>query len=256
MHLEVLHTSIEMTSNSEIITAAFCLTHCWKNKSILEKLNFVGTSRNVHGTIYTPIFRSDFNRHFQKVNNMALEVHQQEQIQVSTIGDTGVVAVAQRSTIEMGMPRNTSKLAFIRNTYPAHYNHVVRNMNSINYQTNTKAKHSMRGGHFLLYRYIISLAIILCLVFGVISIYVKGCASVPFILTVVYIAISIYNIVIYIKNRPLLNPLLAIQVPRDILPEFMNEFYTVPINATVLTGAIAAFVNPAVIAAAVRKDNV
>ncbi|CAF1173524.1 unnamed protein product [Adineta ricciae] len=187
---------------------------------------------------------------------MALEVHQQEQIQVSTIGDTGVVAVAQRSTIEMGMPRNTSKLAFIRNTYPAHYNHVVRNMNSINYQTNTKAKHSMRGGHFLLYRYIISLAIILCLVFGVISIYVKGCASVPFILTVVYIAISIYNIVIYIKNRPLLNPLLAIQVPRDILPEFMNEFYTVPINATVLTGAIAAFVNPAVIAAAVRKDNV
>jgi hypothetical protein len=36
----------------------------------------------------------------------------------------------------------------------------------------------------------------------------------------------------------------------------INRFYTVPVNATVLTGVIAAFIDPAIIAAAVQKENI
>jgi hypothetical protein len=187
---------------------------------------------------------------------MAVQLHRNNTVDISTIGDNGFVAVEQETTIEMGIPRESGKLVFVRTTYPAIYNHVVRNMNSINHQTNTKNKRSMRGGHFFLYRYVVLLAMLLCFSFGIASIYAKGCSAVPFILTVLYIALSIYNIVIFIINRPLLNPILTKQVPRQLLGDRMNRFYTIPVNATVLTGAVAGFIDPAVIAAAVRRDNI
>jgi len=85
---------------------------------------------------------------------------------------------------------------------------------------------------------------------------VKPCDVVPFILTVLYIALTIFNIVVYIKNRPIIHPLLARQVPRGQLDGMINRFYAVPVNATVLTGVIAAFIDPAVIAAAVKRENI
>jgi hypothetical protein len=36
----------------------------------------------------------------------------------------------------------------------------------------------------------------------------------------------------------------------------MNEFYSVPVNATVSTGVFAAFIDPAILAAAVRRENI
>jgi hypothetical protein len=129
-------------------------------------------------------------------------------------------------------------------------NHVIK-------QINAKNKRSMRGGHFLLYRYILLFAILLCFCFGIASIYVKPCAAVSFGLSVLYIAISIYNIVIFMLNRPLIHPSFAKQIPRGyISDDCINEFYSVPINATVLTGVFAAFIDPAVIAAAVQKENI
>lgn len=187
---------------------------------------------------------------------MATELHRQNTTNIATHSN-GFVAVTQHATMEIGEPRDTTVLVFIRSTYPAIYNHVVRNMNdSINYQTNTKKKWSMRGGHFFLYRYVVLLAMILCFVFGIVSIFVKGCAAVPLVLTVLYIALSIYNIVVYILNRPLIHPLLTRQVPRGNLDGMINRFFNVPVNATVLTGIIAAFIDPAVIAAAMKKENV
>ena len=188
---------------------------------------------------------------------MAVDVYRQNTMETATVGDNGFVAVVRQTTLEVGQPRVTGVLAFIRNTYPASYNHVVRNMNGIIKQVNEKDKRSMRGGHFVLYRYVILFAILLCFAFGIASIFVKGCAAVPFILTVLYIALSIYNIVIFILNRPLIHPILARQVPRgQIAGGFMNEFYSVPLSATVLTGVLAAFVDPAVIAAAVKRENI
>ena len=187
---------------------------------------------------------------------MAVEVYRQSTTDVAT-NNNGFVATAQRATLEIGEPRDTSVLVFIRKTYPAEYNHVVRNMNdSINYQTNTKNKRSMRGGHLFLYRYVVLIAIIICFAFGIASIYVKGCAAVPFLLTILYIALSIYNIVVFICNRPLIHPLLTAQVPRGQLDGMINRFFKVPVNAAVLTGVVATFINPAVIVAAVKKENI
>ena len=160
------------------------------------------------------------------------------------------------TTMELGTPRDDTIKIIVRRTYPAMYNHVVRNMNYINYRTQTQNKSSMRGGHFFLYRYVILLALILCFAFGIASIYVKPCATVPFVLTVLYIALSIYNIVIFIRNRPLLHPLLTFKVPDGKLNGLINRFFIVPINARILTGVIAAFVDPAVLFAALRRDNV
>jgi hypothetical protein len=145
---------------------------------------------------------------------MTNQLYKKNTVNVATVENNGFVAAVRETTMELGTPRDTTVLVFIRRTYPAIYNHVVRNMNQINHQMNTANKSSMRGGHFLLYRYIILFAILLCFSFGIASIYVKPCAVVPFILTVLYIVLSIFNIVIFIRNRPLIHPLLARQVPR------------------------------------------
>jgi hypothetical protein len=188
---------------------------------------------------------------------MPPEIYRQDTMNTATIGNNGFVAVTRQTTMEIGQPHATGVLAFIRNTYPASYNHVVRNMNGIIYQMNEKDKRFMRGGHFLLYRYVMAFAIILCFCFGIASIYVKVCAAVPFILTVLYIALSIYNIVIFLLNRPLIHPVLTRQIPQGVISDgTMNEFYSVPVNATVLTGVFAAFIDPAVLAAAVRRENI
>ncbi|CAF3371217.1 unnamed protein product [Rotaria socialis] len=188
---------------------------------------------------------------------MSMERYREHTMNVTTVGNNGVVAVVRETTMEIGQPRATGVIAFIRRTYPASYNHVVRNMHSIDAQMNTKKKRSMRGGHLLLYRYTLILAIVLCFSFGIASIFAKPCAVVPFVLSVLYIALSIYNIVIFFLNRPLINILLTRQVHRGVIAGgFINEFYTVPVNATVQTGAIAAFIDPAVIAAAVKRENI
>jgi len=188
---------------------------------------------------------------------MAVEIYRQGTMNATTIGDNGFVAVTRQTTMEIGQPHATGVLAFIRNTYPASYNHVVRNMNGIIHQINAKNKRSMRGGHFLLYRYVVIFAIILCFCFGIASIYVKACAAVPFVLSVLYIALSIYNIVIFVLNRPLINRILTRQVPQGVISDgTMNEFYSVPVNATLSTGVFAAYFDPIVLAAAVRKENI
>ena len=187
---------------------------------------------------------------------MTDQPYQQNSLQITTVENNGIIAVHTETTMELGIPRDTTILVFIRNTYPARYNHVVRNMNGLNHQTDTKDKISMRGGHFFLYRYIILLAILLGFGFGIASVYVKPCATVPFILSVLYIALSICNIVIYLKNRPLIHPLLTRKVPRGNLGDSINKFYAVPVNATRLTGVLAAFIDPAMIAAAVKREEV
>lgn len=188
---------------------------------------------------------------------MAMQIFGDKRVHVSTVGDNGVIAVAQDSTVNMGTPVYSGRLAFVRNTYPAVYNHVVRNMNTLIAQTAEKKKRSMRGGHFFLYRYIILFAFLLCLVFGIVSIFVKACATVPFILSALYIFLSIYNIVIYRLNRPLIHPYLAIYLPESQMPNSSkkNMFYSVPFDITVRTQGLGALVDPARIVAAVQLEN-
>ncbi|CAF1584562.1 unnamed protein product [Rotaria magnacalcarata] len=92
--------------------------------------------------------------------------------------------------------------------------------------------------------------------FGIASIYIKPCAVASFIVQAIYIALSIYNIVVFIRNGPLLHPIFAIQVSDNVLGNMINRFYAIPINATVITGVFAAFVNPAALIAAVQREHV
>lgn len=186
---------------------------------------------------------------------MAVQPYRENTMKITAV-ENGVIGVVRDATMEVGIPRDNSVTVFIRRTYPALYNHVVRNMNSITRSPNAKDYYSMRGGHFFLYRYVILFALILCFAFGIASIYVKPCAAVPFVLTVLYIVLSIYNIVIFIRNRPLINLPFAIEVPEGRLDGSVNQFFIVPINVQVLTGVIAVFVDPAVLFAALRRDNI
>ncbi|CAM4811561.1 unnamed protein product [Rotaria magnacalcarata] len=187
---------------------------------------------------------------------MSNQLYEHNNQEIVTVENIGVIIGRQKTTVELGEIRDTTEVTFIRNTYPAQYNHVVTNMNTINYQTNTENKRIMRGGHFFLYRYVIIFALILCFVFGIASIYAKPCAVVPFLLTVLYLALSIFNIVVFIRNRPVINPILTQKVNRGLLDGMINRFFVVPINATVLTGILAVFINPGAILDAVRRENV
>jgi hypothetical protein len=188
---------------------------------------------------------------------MATQIFQDKRVHVSTVGDNGVILVAQDTNVQMGTPVYTGRFAFVRNTYPARYNHVVRNMNTLIAQTTEKEKRSMRGGHFFLYRYMILLAFLLCLAFGIASIYVKACAVVSFPLSFLYIFLSIYNIVIYRLNRPLIHRDLAIELSPGQMPNSQkkNMFYTVPLHTNIRTDALGAFVDPTRIVAAVQLEH-
>jgi hypothetical protein len=131
-------------------------------------------------------------------------------------------------------------------------------MNNLIEQTKEKKKRSMRGGHFFLYRYMVLPAFLLCLSFGIASIHVKACAAVSFILSILHIFLSIYNIVIYRLNRPLIHPYLAIYLTPGQMPNsgWKNLFYTVPLRTHVRTDAVGALIDPTRIVAAIQLENI
>jgi hypothetical protein len=63
--------------------------------------------------------------------------------------NSAILAIGSRiTTVDVGMPRNTTIRSSIRNTHVAQYNHVVKNMNYLIQDTQQKKKWFMRGGHF------------------------------------------------------------------------------------------------------------
>ena len=183
----------------------------------------------------------------------------QQETSVAVVSDSNVtVARARQTTVIVGHPRATGILAFVRNTYPAVYNHVGRNMNYLYRNAGLKeSKRMMRGGHFLLYRYVILVAFLLSLGFGIASIYVKACSTVPFVISVIYIAISIANIVIFCLNRPAIDPARCREVPAHVIMSGLkNDFYTVPLRTTFAeVDVIAMAANPVSFAAALKREN-
>jgi hypothetical protein len=64
------------------------------------------------------------------------------------------------------------------------------------------------------------------------------------------------NIVIFIRNHPIINLIVTKQVPQDQLGGMINRFYTIPLHATILTGIVATFVDPSVIAAVQYPEKI
>jgi hypothetical protein len=164
---------------------------------------------------------------------MPLNVIHQNRINAVTENGNTVVGFSHENTIKMGAAEDVTVLAYVRSSYPAIYNHVVQCANHLTESLNGKQeKRSMRGGRLLLYRYMVLLALLLSFGFGIASIDVKPCATVPFVLSFIHIDLAIYNINVFLSNRPLLHPLLAHRVPAESLPNknFMNNFFRIPIT--------------------------
>jgi len=185
------------------------------------------------------------------------QVHPQNNIEVATIeNNDNTVTIVRQTRVELGRIRENTISAFIRNTYPARYNHIVQNMNDLIYDPNEKKKWPMRGGHFFLYRYVTSASMLLSLCFGITSIFIKPFCAIPFIITIIYITLSIINIVIYFKNIPLIKSVVTMQVPNGTLGGWMNKFYLIPVNAEITTGIIANYADQSTIAAALQSHNI
>jgi hypothetical protein len=141
----------------------------------------------------------------------------------------------REETTGVGDIRETGIHVTIRNNYAARYNFAVGNYNSLPLEDEKK---TMRGGHFLVYRYIVVIFWLISMIFAGVSSAVKPLVTVPIIISLVYIALSIYNIVIFKKNGYLLHRKLMIHNNRL---GSNNEWYTVPIHTHIQnTAALAA----------------
>jgi hypothetical protein len=86
----------------------------------------------------------------------------------------------------------------------------------------------MRGGHFLLYRLFVVAVVIVSFVPGGLSWQVKAYVTFPVVCTVLYLSLTIWNWHVFRTNGNLLHSHM-IQVPKNVLPGYCNEFYTIPI---------------------------
>ncbi|CAF3443265.1 unnamed protein product [Rotaria socialis] len=90
---------------------------------------------------------------------------------------------------------------FVRATYSARYNFAVQNYNAVS----ANRKLSMFGNRFLLFRSIVAVVWIASMAFAVLALLKAAFVAVPIIFGLIYIAISAYNIYVFIENRSLLN---------------------------------------------------
>ena len=116
---------------------------------------------------------------------------------------------------------------FVRSAYPAMYNFAVDNYNYVC----AIHKLNMRGGHLLLFRSVITIVWIVSLLFAFLSLFKSIFMVVTVICSLFYIALSIYNIYVFFRNRDLLNAtrLLAAKVPA--LNGADHEWISIPLKA-------------------------
>jgi hypothetical protein len=168
---------------------------------------------------------------------------------VVTVDDEpSFVVINPDNTREIGQTKDVIKRTGISNTYPAIYNHVIRNANymaEINGNNKTLFKKSMRGGRFFFYRFIVFLAFALSVTFTFLSVNNEQFFGiVPLVLSVIYITLSIYNIIIYRINRPLLHPNFTIPVRYGLLgKELSYRFYDIPLRTNVRNPDFSAVIN-------------
>ncbi|CAF1285520.1 unnamed protein product [Rotaria magnacalcarata] len=129
------------------------------------------------------------------------------------------------SDFMLGTPQATGTLAWVQNTYASQYNHAVRCWEAFD---GASKKRRMRGGHLLLYRWLILAVVIVSFVLGGLSNQVKAYIAFPIVATVIYMSLTIWNWHVFRINGSLRHPHM-IQVPARIIPGWSNEFFRIPI---------------------------
>ncbi|UJR19068.1 hypothetical protein I4U23_022199 [Adineta vaga] len=161
---------------------------------------------------------------------------------VSAISDGSMgIAVGRSVTVQasMGTPQATGKLAWVQNTYASQYNHAVGCWESFD---NTIKKRRMRGGHLLLYRFVILAVVVVSFVLGGLSSEVKAYVAFPVVSTVIYLSLTIWNWHVFRTNGNLLHSHM-IHVPDNALPGWSNRFYTIPVYTQITDHQVLAISN-------------
>ncbi|CAF0844002.1 unnamed protein product [Rotaria sordida] len=89
---------------------------------------------------------------------------------------------------------------FVRTSYAARYNFAVANYNAVS----VIQKSTMFGNRLFLFRSIVAVVWIISMAFAILTLLLAGLVAVTIILSLIYIAISIYNIYVFIQNGNLL----------------------------------------------------
>ncbi|CAF1113591.1 unnamed protein product [Rotaria sp. Silwood1] len=161
---------------------------------------------------------------------------------VAVVSDGRLAVGTGRSVttnISLGTPEATGKLAWVQNTYASQYNHAVSCWKA--FET-SGIKRQMRGGHLLLYRWLVLAVVIVAFVLGGLSKNVKPYITFPIVSAVIYLGLTIWNWHVFRTNGNLLHSHM-VQVPDSALPGFINEFYTIPIYAQVTDQRLLAISN-------------
>lgn len=137
--------------------------------------------------------------------------------------------------VNAGNARDVGISVTVRNTYPARYNFAVKQYNSIPDDEASKKK-QIRGGHFLMYRFVMVLAFLIAIATAGISVKIKAVVTVNIVISLAYIVLSIYNIVIYKQNGSLFSR----RMIHDNRMTKSNDYFKVPINTTVSQANIIA----------------
>ena len=125
--------------------------------------------------------------------------------------------------------------SFARSAYPTKYNFAVDNYNYVC----SIHKLSMRGGHLLLFRSVITIVWTISLLFAFLSLFKSILMVVTVICSLFYIVFSIYNSYVFFRNRDLLNAtrLLAAKVPT--LNGADHEWVSIPLKAGRMNSRLA-----------------
>jgi hypothetical protein len=130
--------------------------------------------------------------------------------------------------VNIGPARDTGVTVTIRNTYPDRYNFAVRQYNSIP-DAGIPRKKQMRGGHFFMYRCIVILAILIAVSAAGVSVQIKPFVALNIGLSLIYIILSIYNIIIFKRNGNLFSD----RMIHDNSFTRCNNYYTIPIHTSI-----------------------
>lgn len=160
---------------------------------------------------------------------------------VSSSNDSSAVIGQQRTVqaqFSTGKPVATGRWAWVRNTYASQYNFAAKNYDSLG---GAQAKKQMRGGRFFLYRYVILFGLAATLFFAWDNARQGGIVTVAVLLCILYTVLGVYNIFVYSKNGSLKHDRMF-RVKSKYLTGCVNEFYEIPIRASITDTRILAMV--------------
>lgn len=157
-------------------------------------------------------------------------------VQLRVVVGNAAYAHHRQETTSIGNIRSTFIVMTIRNNYAVRFKLAMRQYNSV---TLSDKKWSMFGDLFLMHRNEVIFFWTLSMICEDVSVIVNPIVRISIVISVLYIAVMICNIVIFYKNNSLFDDTLMIH---NNDPDGVNSWYIVPIHTRIEDRAILAAV--------------